>query len=168
MFGRRQPTLEPVDLNEAAREVLALSSSELQGNRVILRTDFGERLPAIRGDRVQLQQVILNMVLNAADAMREIDDRPRNLLVITAREEADRIRLSVRDSGVGIDPRNLERMFEAFYTTKSHGMGVGLSISRSIVESHGGRLWAAPNDGPGATFSFSIPCLTPPQSLRFL
>jgi len=167
MFGRKQPTLEAVDLNDAAREVLALSSSELQGCRVILRTDFGEGLPAIRGDRVQLQQVMLNLVLNAADAMREVDDRPRNLLVSTARDEADRVRLSVRDSGVGIDPRHCEKLFEAFYTTKSHGMGVGLSISRSIIESHDGRLWAAVNDGPGATFSFSIPCLRPPQSPPF-
>ena len=167
MFGRKQPTLEAVDLNDAAREVLALSSSELQGCRVILRTDFSEGLPAIRGDRVQLQQVMLNLVLNAADAMREVDDRPRNLLVSTARDGVDRVRLSVRDCGVGIDPRHFEKLFEAFYTTKSHGMGVGLSISRSIIESHDGRLWAAVNDGPGATFSFSIPCLTPPPSLPF-
>jgi signal transduction histidine kinase len=166
MFGRKQPTLEPVDLNDAAREVLALSSSELQGSRVILRTDFGEGLPIIRGDRVQLQQVILNLVLNATDAMKEIDDRPRNLFVSTARDEADRVRLSVRDSGIGVDPRHFEKLFEAFYTTKRHGMGVGLSISRSIIESHGGRLWAAAHDGPGATFSFSIPCLRPLPSLQ--
>ena len=164
MFARRQPVMEPVDLNEAAREVLALTASELQGSRVILRTELGERLPAIRGDRVQLQQVMLNLILNAADAMKDIYDRPRNLLLATAREAVDRVRLSVRDSGIGLDPRTVDRLFEAFYTTKTHGMGVGLSISRSIIESHEGRLWAAANEGPGATFSFSLPCLTPPPS----
>ncbi len=157
LYARKQPKIEPVDLNDAAREVLALSSSELQSSRVILRTDFAEGLPAVSGDRVQLQQVILNLILNAADAMREVDDRPRNLLVATTREDANRVRVSVCDSGVGIDPQNFEKLFDAFYTTKSHGMGIGLSISRSIIESHGGRLWATANDGPGATFSFAIP-----------
>ena len=162
MFARRQPTTENVDLNEAAREVLALSSSELQGSRVILQTDFDAGLPIVAGDRVQLQQVILNLVLNAADAMRTVDDRPRTLVITTARQDRDRVRLSVRDSGVGIDPQNFEKLFEAFYTTKSHGMGVGLSISRSIIESHEGRIWVSANYGPGATFSFSIPCKPEP------
>jgi PAS domain S-box-containing protein len=157
MFAHKERTAERVDLNEAARDLVALSSSELQRSGVILRTDFDESLPAITGDRVQLQQVILNLVLNAADAMRTVDDRPRNLLVATARDGADRIRLFVRDSGVGIDPQNSEKLFEAFHTTKSHGMGVGLSISRSIIESHEGRIWATNNDGAGATFAFSIP-----------
>ena len=118
-------------------------------------------------DRVQLQQVMLNLILNAADAMKEIYDRPRNLLLATAREAVDRVRLSVRDSGIGLDPRTVDRLFEAFYTTKTHGMGVGLSISRSIIESHEGRLWATANDGPGATFSFSVPCVTPLPSPQF-
>jgi PAS domain S-box-containing protein len=158
LFARRHSRIEPVDLNDAAREVLTLSSSELQSNRVILRNQFDERLPAVRGDRVQLQQVILNLVLNAADAMRDVEDRPRNLLVETARDDENSIRLSVRDSGVGIDPQSLEKLFDAFYTTKSDGMGIGLAISRSIIENHEGRLWAHANEGPGATFSFSIPC----------
>ena len=158
MFARNQPPSESVDVNEAAREVLALTSSELQVCRVILRTDFDVSLPPVSADRVQLQQVILNLILNAADAMRAVDDRPRNLLIVTAREEANWVRLSVSDSGHGIDPQTLEKLFDAFYTTKTHGMGVGLSISRSIIESHKGRLWATANDGPGATFSFSIPC----------
>ena len=157
MFARNQPTNESVDVNEAAREVLALTSSELQVCRVTLRTDFDTSLPPVSADRVQLQQVILNLILNAADAMRAVDDRPRNLLIVTAREETNWVRLSVSDSGHGIDPQNLEKLFDAFYTTKTHGMGVGLSISRSIIESHKGRLWATANDGPGATFSFSIP-----------
>lgn len=163
LFQRHQPTTDAVDLNDAAREVLALSSAELQRSRVILRTDFGENLPAVLADRVQLQQVILNLVLNAADAMRTIDDRPRDLLLTTTRESQKHVRLSVRDSGVGIDPQNVEKLFDAFYTTKSHGMGVGLSISRSIIESHEGRLWATANDEPGATFSFLIPCATQPH-----
>ncbi len=158
LFIRKQSKIEPVDLNDAAREVLTLSSGELQIHRVILQNEFDERLPAVPGDRVQLQQVILNLVLNATDAMRGVEDRPRQLLVETALEAENRIRLSVRDSGVGVDPRNLDKLFDAFYTTKSDGMGIGLAISRSIIESHAGKLWAHANEGPGATFSFSIPC----------
>jgi signal transduction histidine kinase len=158
LFAQKQPKTEPVDLNDAAQEVLALSASELQNNRVILRTDLQEGLPAVIGDRIQLQQVMLNLTLNAIDAMREVADRPRLLLVSIAREEAGRVRVSMRDSGIGIDPQNIEKLFAAFYTTKTHGMGIGLAISRSIIESHDGRLWASSNDGPGATFAFSIPC----------
>src|SRR5256886_14260177 len=110
------------------------------------------------GDRVQLQQVILNLLLNASDAMSSIDDRPRHLVIRSEQDEGDRVRLTVQDVGVGFEPQDVGRLFEAFYTTKSGGMGIGLSVSRSIIESHHGRLWAAPNDGPGATFSFSIPC----------
>jgi PAS domain S-box-containing protein len=157
MFSHNQPTTEPVDLNDAAREVLAISSSELQICRVVLQTDFDARLPLVNGDRVQLQQVILNLVLNATDAMSALNDHPRNLLIVTS-QDANHVRVSVSDSGVGIDPKNLDKLFNAFYTTKSHGMGMGLSISRSIIENHHGRLWASTNDGPGATFSFSIPC----------
>ena len=158
LFGKKHTTTESVNLNEAAREVIALSSSELQRNRVILRADFADELPPVAGDRVQLQQVILNLFLNASDAMSGVDDRPRQLVIRTERDEGDCVRLSVRDAGVGLDPQGLDRLFEAFYTTKSGGMGIGLSVSRSIIESHQGRLWAAGNDGPGATFSFSIPC----------
>ena len=157
LFARSQAKSEQVDLNDAAREVLALCSSELQHSGVVLRTDFDGTTPAVTGDRVQLQQVILNLVVNAADAMREIEDRPRNLPVATAREDSNHVRLWVCDSGVGIDPKHIEKLFESFYTTKRHGMGIGLSISRSIIESHGGRLWVTANDGPGATFSFAIP-----------
>lgn len=159
MFVRKEPAAEAVDLNEAAAEVLALSSSELQSARVVLRTDFADALPSVRGDRIQLQQVVLNLVLNARDAMRTVDGRPRNLWITTASCEPGQVRLSVRDAGAGIAPENLDRLFDAFYSTKSEGMGIGLSISRSIIQGHDGRLWAASNeDGPGATFSFSIPC----------
>jgi PAS domain S-box-containing protein len=158
MFAKKAPTLEMVDLNDAAREVIAMSSAELRLSRSVLETDFAELLPATSGDRVQLQQVILNLLLNAADAMAGIEDRPRTLRVQTAIHGSDRIKLLVRDSGVGLDPRGIEKLFEAFHTTKAHGLGIGLAISRSIIESHKGQLWAAANDGPGATFGFWIPC----------
>ena len=157
LFAKKDPNAEIVDLNEATREVISLSLSDLQRKRVILRTELAEGLPPVIGDRVQLQQVILNLFLNAADAMSSVDDRPRQLLIRTEQEEENRVRLSVQDTGVGFDLHGVDRLFEAFYTTKSSGMGIGLSISRSIIESHRGRLWAAPNDGPGATFSFSVP-----------
>src|SRR5438132_5824625 len=150
-------TLFRSDLNDATREVMALSLSELQRNRVVLRTELANDLPPVTGDRVQLQQVILNLFLNASDAMRGIDDRPRQLVISTARDDGERVRLSVQDAGVGFDPHEVDRLFEAFYTTKRGGMGIGLSVSRSIIESHDGRLWATLNEGPGATFAFSLP-----------
>jgi signal transduction histidine kinase len=157
LFGKKDTKTESVDLTEAAREVIALSLSELQRSRVILRAELAEDLPPVTGDRVQLQQVILNLLRNASDSMSGVDDRPRKLVIRTERDEDDRVRLTVQDTGVGFEPQAVGRLFEAFYTTKSGGMGIGLSVSRSIIESHHGRLWAAPNDGPGATFSFSIP-----------
>jgi signal transduction histidine kinase len=156
LFTKKATASETVDLNEAAREVIALSLSELQRGRVILRAELAEDLPPISGDRVQLQQVILNLLLNAADAMSGVEDRPRQALIKTLRE-GDRVRLAVQDTGVGIEPSSVEELFEAFYTTKSGGMGIGLSVSRSIIESHRGQLEAVPNEGPGATFWFSIP-----------
>ncbi len=154
LFSRKDATTEPVDLNEAAREVIALSWSELQRSRVILRPELADILPPVTGDRVQLQQVILNLLLNATEAMSSVNDRPRQLVIRTERDEGDRVRLTVQDAGVGLDPQGADKLFEAFYSTKSGGMGIGLSVSRSIIESHHGRLWAAPNDGPGATFAF--------------
>ena len=157
LFGKKDTSTESVNLNDAAREVIALSLCELQRNRVTLRAELADELPSVTGDHVQLQQVILNLFLNASDAMSGVDDRPRQLVIRTERDDGNRVRLSVQDAGVGLDPQSLDRLFEPFYTTKSGGMGIGLSVSRSIIESHHGRLWAAPNDGPGATFSFSIP-----------
>ncbi len=157
LFSKKETTLEPVDLNEATEEVIALLLSELQSNRVTLRPELADNLPTVIGDRVQLQQVILNLVRNASDAMRAVEDRPRQLLVRTEHEEGGRVRLSVQDAGAGFDQQAADRLFETFYTTKREGMGIGLSVSRSIIESHHGRLWATVNDGPGATFSFSIP-----------
>jgi PAS domain S-box-containing protein len=157
LFSKKDATTEPVDLNEATREVIALLRSELQRSRVILQAELNDDLPSVIGDRVQLQQVILNLLRNASDAMSGVDDRPRQLVIRTARDEDDRVRLTVRDTGVGFDPQAVDRLFDAFYTTKNDGMGIGLSVSRSIIESHHGRLWAEPNDGPGATFSFYVP-----------
>jgi len=157
LFVKKDTATETVDLNEATREVIALLRSELQRSQVILRAELRDDLPHIKGDRVQLQQVILNLLRNASDAMDAIDDRPRQLVIRTALEEDDRVRLTMQDTGVGFDAQAVDRIFEAFYTTKNDGMGIGLSVSRSIIESHHGRLWAEPNDGPGATFSFSIP-----------
>jgi len=168
LFSKKSATIESVDLNEATREVIALSLSELQRNRVILRPELADDLPPVIGDRVQLQQVILNLLRNASDAMSTIDDRPRDLLIRTEPDDTDpdnndpdnndRVRLSVTDVGVGFEPQAADRLFEAFYSTKNEGMGIGLSVSRSIIERHYGRLWATPNKGPGVTFSFSIPC----------
>ncbi len=158
LFCKQGATSESLDLNEATREVVALSLSELERNKVVMRTELAAVLPPVQGDRVQLQQVILNLLLNASDAMSGVDDRPRQLVIRTERDEEDRVRLSVRDTGVGFEPQRVDRLFDAFYTTKSGGMGIGLSVSRSIIESHKGRLWATPNDGPGATFAFSVPC----------
>jgi signal transduction histidine kinase len=158
LFNKKQVTVESVDLNESIREVVALSLNELQRNRVLLRLDLADDLPLVTGDRVQLQQVVQNLLRNASDAMCAVDDRPRELVVKTELEEGNHVRLIVQDAGVGIDHQTADRLFDAFYTTKNDGMGIGLSVSRSIIERHRGRLWAAPNDGPGATFSFSIPC----------
>jgi PAS domain S-box-containing protein len=157
LFSKKQIEVAPLDLNEAAREVIALLSGELERNNVILRHDFSEHLPAVNGDRVQLQQVILNLLRNASDAMSGVEDRPRQV-VLRTELEGDQVRLSVQDSGVGIAPEVAEKMFDSFYTTKTDGMGVGLSVSRSIIEANRGRLWATANQGPGATFAFSIPC----------
>jgi PAS domain S-box-containing protein len=158
LFSKKAVTPEPVDLNEATREVIAISLRELQRGRVIVRAELADDLPTVTGDRVQLQQVILNLLLNAADAMSGIEDRPRQMIVRTGREDATRVHLTVQDTGIGFEPIGADRLFEAFYTTKAGGMGIGLSVSRSIIESHRGRLWAAPNEGPGASFTFTIPC----------
>jgi len=127
---------------------------------VVLQADLADDLPLITGDRIQLQQVILNLLRNASDAMVDVHERSRLLLIKTEREDGNRVRLSVRDAGIGLPPQSLDSLFDAFYTTKSGGMGIGLFVSRSIVERHQGRLWAEPNDGPGATFSFSMPVQT--------
>lgn len=156
LFSKRELTLEPLDLNDATREVIALYSSELQRNSVVVQSQLADDLPQVNGDRIQIQQVILNLLHNAADAMADVSDRQRDLVVRTELE-GDLVRLDVRDAGVGIDQEHIDKLFNPFYSTKSAGMGIGLTISRSIVESHHGRIWGTPNEGPGATFAFTIP-----------
>jgi PAS domain S-box-containing protein len=158
LFSKKEFTLESLDLNETILEVIALSRSDLQRSRVVLQSQFADNLPTVIGDRIQLQQVILNLLRNASDAMLDVHDRPRQLLIKTDCKDDDHVLISVRDAGVGIDAQTVDKLFDAFYTTKTDGMGIGLSISRSIIERHRGRLWAEPNDGPGATFRLSIPC----------
>jgi C4-dicarboxylate-specific signal transduction histidine kinase len=155
LVAKREATSESLDLNDAIREAVALLSSELQKHRVVLRTEFAGDLPRVRGDRVQLQQVVLNLLANSSEAMSEVEDRPRHLLIRTVQDDRAQVCVTVRDAGMGFDPRDAERLFEPLHTTKSNG--IALFISRTIVEHHRGRLWASPNDGPGATFSFSIP-----------
>ena len=157
LFSKKSAAIEPVSLNEAAREVIALMMNELRRRDTVLQLELAENLPPVLGDRVQLQQVILNLLLNAAEAMNGIQDRARELVLKTECDEEEQVQLSVIDAGAGFEQQDIERLFDAFYTTKSDGMGIGLSVSRSIIESHRGRLWACANEGHGATFSFSIP-----------
>ena len=157
LFSGKEIALEPVDLSDAAREVIVLSHSELQRNRVILKDELADGLPYVLGDRIQLQQVILNLVRNALDAMSTVEDRPRQLRIRTERDGTDCVRFSIEDSGIGIDPQNTEALFAAFHTSKRDGMGIGLSVSDSIIAAHQGHIWAKLNDGPGSTFAFVLP-----------
>jgi PAS domain S-box-containing protein len=147
---------EPLDMNEVIGDVVALAEREARRTGAKVRTELTRNLPRVNGDRVQLQQVVLNLLLNGLEAMHAVPRRPRDLVISTRPEARDRVLVTVQDSGSGIDPQLAPRMFDAFYTTKPGGMGMGLSISRTIVEQHGGRLWAVPNDGPGATFLFIV------------
>jgi signal transduction histidine kinase len=148
---------EPLDLNETILEVVALTRGEVLKNDVLVDTRFAEGLPPIQGDRVQLQQVILNLIVNAVEAMTGVGKGTRELLISTGRAGPDGVLVAVRDSGPGLSPESLDRLFQAFYTTKPGGMGVGLSICESIVEAHGGRLWAAANVPRGALFQVTLP-----------
>jgi len=123
----------------------------------VVETSLDVDLPMVECDRVQVQQIILNLIVNAVEAMSAVNDRPHRLAVGTAREDAKAVRIEVRDSGPGVDPNHADQLFEAFYTTKAEGMGMGLSISRDIIEAHGGRLWVSPNVPQGAAFYFSLP-----------
>jgi two-component system, LuxR family, sensor kinase FixL len=156
LIGKTDTARERLDVNGAIREVVALTQGEVRRARVALRTELAGDLPPVLGDRVQLQQVLLNLITNGIDAMSAVADRPRELIIRTEPGDDDGVRIAVQDSGVGVDAESAKQIFDAFYTTKSGGMGMGLSISRSIVESHGGRLRAVPNDGPGATFQFTL------------
>jgi signal transduction histidine kinase len=150
------PRKERFDLNAAINEVLVLAQSVTHRNRVSVQTRFADGLLAVMGDRIQLQQVLLNLILNATEAMGSLEERIRELVISTEQGHADAL-VAVRDSGPGIDPAYLDRVFDAFYTTKSGGTGMGLSICRSIIEAHGGQLWAEANEPRGAVFQFILP-----------
>jgi len=157
LVTKSAPAKERIDRNETIQEVLAMIDAEARRHRVLVRTELAAGLPPVRGDRVQLQQVILNLVMNGIEAMKAVTDRPRELVIRSEPHESGEVLVTVQDSGIGLDAQNMERLFEPFYTTKPEGMGMGLSISRSIIKAHGGRLWAKPNDGLGATFQFTLP-----------
>src|SRR5436190_9607600 len=150
----------PLNLSEVITDVLALARYESASRRVTIRTELPDALPLVSGDRVQLQQVLLNLVVNGMDAMDTVEESKRVLIICGRRQTRDGTPgalVGVQDSGTGLKPEEMDRLFEAFYTTKPHGMGMGLAISRSIIEAHAGRLWAEANQGPGATFLFSLP-----------
>jgi C4-dicarboxylate-specific signal transduction histidine kinase len=157
LLRRGESLRERLDVNDVIREVIALLGGELRRNGAILRTEMPGNLPPVVADRVLLQQVILNLLMNAVEAMRAVHDRARFLSIRTEEEPSGSILVVVQDSGVGLDPNHSSRIFEAFYTTKVEGIGMGLTISRSIIETHGGRIWAVANDGPGSTFCFMLP-----------
>jgi PAS domain S-box-containing protein len=156
LFRREGSPIERLSINEVVQEVIALTQGEVQNGGATVRTRLADDLPLVSGDRVQLQQLLLNLIMNAVEAMSEVHDRLRELVISTQLGDTE-VTVAVQDSGVGLDPERKEKLFDAFYTSKSVGMGMGLAICRSIVEHHCGRLWATSNDGPGATFLFTLP-----------
>ena len=149
---------DAVEINDAILEIIALTSTEAASNGVSVRTQLAEGLPRVQGDRVQLQQVLINLIINAIEAMRDVGEGERELL-ISSRNEPDGVSVEVRDSGPGFAPADTDRVFEAFYSTKPSGLGLGLSICRSIIEAHNGRLWASANLPRGASFQFALPTI---------
>jgi C4-dicarboxylate-specific signal transduction histidine kinase len=147
----------PLDVNDVVSEVITLVQRELTRHQVSLQMELAPALPMILGDRIQLQQVMINLVMNGIEAMQSVTDRPRELVIRSRQDDAQQVLVSVTDCGVGISAEDADRLFDAFFTTKSSGMGIGLSICRSIMEAHGGRLSATGNEGPGATFQFTLP-----------
>jgi C4-dicarboxylate-specific signal transduction histidine kinase len=156
LFKKSTPQRELVDVNEAIREMIVLLRGEATRYNILVRTELTADLPQIMGDRVQLQQVLMNLIVNSIDAMKEVDG-VRELALKSQRTEREEVLVSVNDTGVGLPPQQADQVFDAFFTTKPHGTGMGLRISRSIVESHGGRLWAADNSPRGASFHFALP-----------
>jgi len=157
LLKKSPPRKDGLEINEAILEVIALTHGEVVKNDVSVQTRLVEGLPPIQGDRVQLQQVILNLIINAIEAMSGTSEGSRELLISTGKADPDGVLVAVRDSGPGVAPASLERLFETFYTTKPGGLGMGLSICRSIIEAHGGRLWATANVPQGAIFQFTLP-----------
>ena len=154
---KTEPQMVSLDINDVIREAISLEQREVLSHRASLRTELASALPPVLGDRVQLQQVVINLVMNALEAMTPVTDRPREVLIRSQQYEAGQVLVALRDSGIGIGSENAERLFNAFFTTKPSGMGMGLSISRSIIVAHGGRLWVSPNADHGATFQFTLP-----------
>lgn len=157
LIKKAPPRRRRFDLNEAVLDIIALTRSEVLRHGVSLQTQLATGLPLVEGDRIQLQQVLLNLIMNAVEAMSGVDQGGRELQISTEAESAGGVLVTVRDSGPGLDPANVDRLFEAFYTTKPEGMGMGLAISRSIIEAHGGRMWATANEPRGAVFQFTVP-----------
>ena len=164
LFRKTETAKEPLDLNETIREIVVLAKSEIDKQRVTLRLELSPDLPNVLGDRVQLQQVLLNLILNAIEAMATVEGRARDLVIQTQSIEEREVVVTVRDSGIGLHPDSLEHIFTAFHTTKPGGLGMGLSISRSIVENHSGRLWLTTHEGPGASFHFTLPAVSRVES----
>lgn len=167
LIRKAPPQKEDMEINQAVLEVIALTRSEAFKNGVSVRTQLAEGLPPIQADRVQLQQVMLNLIVNAVEAMASVGEGGRELLISTGRDASNGVHVTLRDSGPGLDPKNVERLFEAFYTTKPTGMGMGLAICRSIIETHGGRMWAGANEPRGAVFEFTLP-LASDETARLL
>jgi PAS domain S-box-containing protein len=159
---RSEPQKTRLDLNEVIDEVVTLMHSEMRLHGVALRMELSSALLPVLGDRVQVQQVLLNLLMNGIEAMRPITDRPREMLIRSRQHDVDTVLVAVQDAGIGLDPQQMARLFDAFFTTKPEGMGLGLSISRTIIEAHGGRLWATPNTEHGATVQFSLPTSSTP------
>jgi C4-dicarboxylate-specific signal transduction histidine kinase len=156
LFNKGTPQREPVDVNEIIREMIVLLRSEVMRHSISVRAELAADLPQVMGDRVQLQQVMLNLITNSIDAMKDVDGT-RELAIKSQRAEHEQLMVCVSDTGVGLPPQQADEIFRAFFTTKPHGTGMGLSISRSIVESHSGRLWAADNSSRGASFHVILP-----------
>jgi signal transduction histidine kinase len=157
LIRKEPPRKDALEVNEAIVELIALTRDEVMKNKVSVQTQLAEGLPLIQGDRVQLQQVILNLIKNAVEAMSGVSEGSRRLLIGTGKDGSGKVLVAVQDSGPGLKPESFERLFDSFYTTKPDGTGMGLSICRSIVEAHGGRIWATPNAGPGITMQFTLP-----------
>jgi len=154
---RTEPQMVSLDINDVIREAILLVQREVLSHGVSLQTELASALPPVLGDRIQLQQVVINLLINGVEAMAPVTDRPRDMLIRSQQPEAGQVLVAVQDTGIGIDSETAERLFSAFFTTKPSGMGMGLSISRSIIRAHGGRLWVSPNPDHGAAFQFTVP-----------
>jgi len=163
LMKRQAPRMEWLDINETILEVIALAQYQLRRSEIVLETRLGHDLPRVSGDRVQLQQVLLNLIVNAIEAMSGIEEQSRELTIVSSSNASDGVSVEVRDSGTGLKPEQALHLFEPFYTTKAEGLGIGLSISRSIVEAHGGRLSASADTPHGAVLAFSLPVSEPLQ-----